>query len=298
MSLAASTNPPLSVEIVGSGVVGRAVGKAFLQHNIPTHFIDINETTVQALQAEGLSASTVMEGPLASTVSMLCVPTPSNEDGAVLTFIRDAAITLGKRLAHTDHFHVVVVKSTVIPGTTETVVLPLLEKYSGKKAGVDFGVCFNPEYLREHTAQEDALTPRLIIIGEQDGRTGDIMTQLYESFDCMKARVPIKTAEFQKYVHNLFNAMKIAFFNEMRVVGHHWDVQGIEEIFSLTASSCEGIWNPVYGTKNLGAFAGSCLPKDLTAFLRAAQASHIDAFLAEAVLKQNTTYSLKTSQDI
>jgi len=293
MNLSHPKQASLSVEIIGAGVVGRAVGHAFIEHSIVTQFIDTNQHLVDTLRTDQMNAKLPEIIPLSSSASFICVPTPSTDQGIDLQFIKAATILLGKRLALTDQYHVVVVKSTVIPGTTENVIIPLLEEHSGKKVGQAFGVSFNPEYLRENKASVDAVLPRLILIGQHDSKAGDLVEQLYASFRCPKVRISLKAAEFQKYVHNLFNATKIAFFNEMREVAEQWKITQIKDILALTVESCEGIWNPAYGTNDMGAFGGSCLPKDVTAFIAAAQAENLEVPVVAAVKKQNQNYHLK-----
>ena len=171
-------------------------------------------------------------------------------------------------------------------GTTEEVVIPILEEYSGKNAGRDFGICANPEYLRERCAEEDFSNPWIVVIGELDKRSGDLLQEVYHWVDCPIYRIPIKEAEMQKFVHNLFNANKISFFNEMRLVCQQLGLD-CEKIFPLVAQSAEAIWNPLYGTRDLGPFGGSCLPKDTIAFLSWAKKRGMEIPLVDAVLKVN-----------
>ena len=205
-----------------------------------------------------------------------------------------AAIDLGKRIAKTKKYHLVVVKSTVVPGTTENLVIKTIEKYSGKKVGRDFGACMNPEYLREKTAYDDTFAPWIILIGEYDKKSGDLLNSVYEGkFNCSIFRCEIREAEMQKYVHNLFNAAKITFYNEMRKIAGQIDVDA-DKIFKYAAISCEGMWNPKYGIANLGPFDGSCLPKDTEAFLDWAQSNGFDASLLRSVVNVNDTLARKS----
>lgn len=158
-----------------------------------------------------------------------------------------------------------VVRSTVPPGTTEELIIPAVEEESGKRAGRDFGVCMNPEYLREATAQEDFSRPWLVTIGQLDERSGEALQALYAGYDCPVYRVGLREAEMQKYVHNVCNAAKISFFNEMRSMCDELNISA-DAVFALVAKSAEAMWNPAYGTKNLGPFSGMCLPKDTQAF--------------------------------
>lgn len=294
----------LSLAIIGSGVVGQATGKGFIEKGFDVSFIDVNPSIVENLSQQGYSAyltSDISNIPT-SDISIFTVSTPTINGEINLKFLKAAAKDLGKRLSKIKKYHLAVVRSTVVPGTTEGVVLKLLEKYSGKKVGKDFGLCMNPEYLREAQAASDFANPWIVVIGEYDKRSGDLLERVYQQvvesgnkkFDCPIYRVPIKEAEMQKYVHNLFNACKITFFNEMRRVAKAIKVDS-ERMIGLVVKSCEGIWNPKYGTKDLGPFAGSCLPKDTEAFLYFAQRKGLNVDLLETTIEVNKTF-IKTTR--
>ena len=135
-----------------------------------------------------------------------------------------------------------------------------------KKAGEDFGVCMNPEYLRENRNEEDFKNPWLVTIGELDSKSGEAIEGIYDPHKCPIIHLPLEAAEMQKYVHNLFNACKISFFNEMRVVCEAVNVDA-DKVFELVVKSAEAQWNPQYGIRDFGAYGGTCLPKDTTAFM-------------------------------
>ncbi|MEX1997401.1 MAG: nucleotide sugar dehydrogenase [Candidatus Andersenbacteria bacterium] len=280
----------LRVGIVGSGVVGQATGRGFLAHGFPVTFIDTNLNTVQRLRHEGLSAYTPSERADQAPefdVTILTVPTPTQNGEINLQYLEAAAVDLGRRFKHAAHYHVVVVRSTVVPGTTEKVVISTLEQYSGKKAGRDFGVCMNPEYLREKKSTEDFAHPWIVVIGQYDQRSGDTVAALYRDFQCPVYRLSLQEAETQKYVHNLFNAVKITFFNEFRQICEKARVSA-DAIFPLVAQSAEGMFNPEYGIRNFGPFDGMCLPKDTQAFLSWARAHGWDMpLLAQAIAVNN-----------
>ena len=258
----------LKIAIVGSGVVGQATGKGFLAKEHQVVFIDINPEVVNKLKKEGYKACLPDELEKEEIdVFFLTVSTPTVDGKIELNFLKAAIANLGSGpIKKSNKYQLVVTRSTVPPGTSENLVVPLIEKYSGKKAGKDFGVCMNPEYLREHSSLEDFRKPWIVIIGSLDRRSGKILEKLYQPLDCPIHHVSLKDAEIQKYIHNLFNACKITFFNEMRLVCEDLKLNA-DKIFRLVAQSAEASWNPKYGTKNLGPFAGSCLPKDTTAFL-------------------------------
>ncbi len=279
-----------SICIIGPGIVGQATGKVFAARGYDVAFLGGNIEKIENLRADGYTAyerDDLMSGGYNFDISILCVPTPTKNGEIELSAMEAASIDLGKRIAKTKKYHLAVVKSTVVPGTTENLVIKTVEKYSGKKVGRDFGACMNPEYLREKTAYDDTFSPWIILIGEYDKKSGDLLSSVYEGkFNCPIYRCELREAEMQKYVHNLFNAAKITFYNEMRKIAGHVDVDA-DKIFKYTAISCEGMWNPKYGIANLGPFDGSCLPKDTEAFLEWAQAEELDVSFLRTVIDVN-----------
>lgn len=276
--------------IFGPGVVGYATGKALAEKKFKVGFIGRSQDKVKKLRDEGYWAYTFETFPNHSfdfDISFLTIATPTIKGKIQLQGIKQVAKFIGGRLTMTNKYHVIVVKSTVVPGTTEEIVIPLLEKYSGKKVGKDFGVCMNPEYLREKTAVEDSRKPWMVLIGQYDKKSGDMLAKVWKKFKCPVYRCSIKEAEMQKYVHNLYNAVKIAFFNEMRVIAGSMKADA-DTIFKYTALSCEGIWNISYGLKNFGPYSGSCLPKDTQAFHEFSRKKHFHDDVLKATIKANT----------
>lgn len=281
------TKPKICV--VGPGVVGQATGKVLALQGFDITFLGGSQDKIEKLREEGYRAydrKKYFNGLYDFDITILTVPTPSINGKIDLEAIESASIALGKRLAKRKNYHLVVVKSTVPPGTTESIVINNIEKYSGRKVGRDFGACMSPEYLREKTAYEDSLKPWAIVIGEYDKRSGDMLAKVFSQFDCPIFRCSLSEAEIQKYVHNLFNATKISFFNEMREVGKTIGAD-MDKVFKLTALSSEGMWNPNYGIRDFGPFSGSCLPKDTEAFLDWAQKEGRNPELLRAVLQVN-----------
>lgn len=276
--------------IIGPGVVGQATGKVFVKLGFQTAFLGGNAEKTERLRKEGYTAyarNQLFAGSYDFDISMLTVPTPTLNGEINLDPITSASIDLGKRLRNrAKKYHLVVVKSTVPPGTSENIVAKKLEEYSGWKLGKDFGLCMNPEYLREKTAYEDALKPWVILIGQYDERSGQALEEVYKKFRCPILRCRIKEAEFQKYVHNLFNAVKITFYNEMRKIGKEAGLN-TEKVFDVTSLSAEGMWNPKYGIKDFGPFSGSCLPKDTRAFFKWASKNGVYPHLLETTIKVN-----------
>jgi UDPglucose 6-dehydrogenase len=287
----------MKIAVVGSGFVGEATGRGLAKHNNDVTFVDVLQERVEQLRADGLNAILASEYDKVTTdVTMFCVPTPTKGREIQLDNLRDAVEAFAKRLKHHNKYHVAVIRSTVPPKTTRKFVLPLIEKISGKKAGKDFGLCMQPEYLREVTAKEDFARPWFILIGQLDEKSGDALDKIYRDFDAPIERCTLDEAEFQKYVHNIYNAVKIAFFNEMRLVANHegWSA---DAVFRATAESCEGIWNPMYGLRDFGPFDGSCLPKDTRALLQWGDNSGHDLAILRSVVTENLKHEDKIGKN-
>ncbi|MBI4330655.1 MAG: hypothetical protein HY673_05195 [Chloroflexi bacterium] len=296
--------------IVGSGVVGEATGLVLSSHGLDITFSDVSPEVVGRLRAKGYQAFEIPKLDKPETdMYMVSVPTypidickdeataeklertmsPLEWCEVGINFIKLAAATVGKWLAKADRYQIVVIRSAVLPGTTEQMIIPILQERSGKKAGVDFGVCVNPEYLRERVSVRDIANPWVTVIGQLDQRSGDAVQDIYRWADCPLYRVSVKEAEMQKFIHNLYNANKIAFFNEMRLVCEKTGVDD-KNIFPIVVKSAEAIWNPEYGTKDYGPFGGKCLPKDTVAFLAWAKKGGMEARMLEATIEVNRIF--------
>ena len=275
--------------ILGPGIVGTATGKALKKIGHKIGFIGRNKEKAYKLQKEGFWSYTFDSLPNHSydfDISMITIATPTDKGKIDLNPLKQVVNLLSLILRLTKGYHLVVVKSTVPPGTTQKMVIePILEK-TGKKLGREIGFCMNPEYLRAETALEDSLKPWLILIGESDKKAGLFLREVYESFLCPIYHCSIIEAEFQKYIHNLFNATKITFFNEMREIGKKMGID-TSKSFKVTSLSCEGMFNPEYGTRDLGPFSGFCLPKDTQAFYSWAKTKKFDVSLLERVIEVN-----------
>lgn len=282
----------MKIAVVGSGFVGQATGRGLKQHGNKVTFVDVDESKVAQLRADGFDAHLADNyDQITTDVTMFCVPTPTKGGSIQLDHLKAAVQSFAQRLTSHDKYHVAVIRSTVPPGATRTIVLPLIEQISGKQAGRDFGLVMQPEYLREVTANEDFARPWFVLIGEHDARAGAVIEKIYRSFDAPIQHCSLDEAEFQKYVHNVYNAVKIAFFNEMRVVANQegWDAN---KIFRATAESCEGVWNPMYGLRDFGPFDGSCLPKDTRALLEWGDNHGYSLEVLRSVVKENKKHEL------
>jgi GDP-mannose 6-dehydrogenase len=221
-----------------------------------------------------------------SDVSLICVGTPSDRHGSLnLTFVERVCQEIGGALAGKEDYHVVVVRSTMLPGSTEGLVIPTLESSSGCQAGQDFGVAFNPEFLREGTAIRDFHHPPFTLVGQTDERGGKMVADLYAGVDAPLLTVPLKVAEMVKYANNAFHALKVTFANE---IGNICKEQGIDshqvmDIFCMD----EKLNLSSYYLKPGFAFGGSCLPKDLRALLYQAHRLDLSVPVLEAILPSN-----------
>lgn len=247
-------------------MVGEASGRGFISKGNNVTFIDVNPKRVEDLRAQGYNAylsTDAIDAGLDIDINFFSVPTPTVNDHINLDFLRNAVRDFAKRLAKSDKYQIIVVRSTVLPGTTRSLI-DIIEQESGKKVGEDFGVCMNPEYLREISAYEDFVKPWIVVVGSYDQKSGDALEELYQNFDAPIYRVNLEEAELQKYIHNLYNAVKISFFNEFFVIGKEMNMD-TKKVMETVVKSCEGIWNHSYGTKDKGPYGRSCLPKDTKA---------------------------------
>ena len=292
----------MHLTIIGTGFVGHATATGFRNRQHAVHCVDINPARVEWLQDNGFDAVEATEIlPVSGDITFFTLPTPTVGDSIDLGPLLSGVEAFSRNLKNYDGgYHVVVVRSTVPPGTTRNVVIPLIEATSGKRAGRDFGVCMQPEYLRQVSAVEDFENPRAILIGELDKRSGDVLQQLYASFTTNIVRVDLEPAELQKYVHNVFNAVKIAYFNEMRqlIRSSGWSDQDISTVFEVTAQSCEGLWNPEYGIRDFGPFNGACLPKDTRALRQWATQNGHDVSILDTVIRSNDQYADRRGEEL
>jgi GDP-mannose 6-dehydrogenase len=221
-----------------------------------------------------------------SEASLICVGSPSRPDGGLdLQFVENVCREIGAALAAKAGYHVVVVRSTVLPGTTCDRLVPLLEKCSHRRAGPDFGLCVNPEFLREGTALEDYTHPGTILIGGIDSRSADLVERLYQAIDAPVVRTTLATAEMVKYASNAFHAVKVAFANEIGNVSKAHGADG-QEVMDIVCLDQRLNLSPAYLKPGL-AFGGSCLPKDLRALVHRAAERGVDTPMLNAVLDSN-----------
>lgn len=247
----------------------------------------LNEVVEKVIASGALRAACDSQMAVRETeLSLICVGTPSNENGSIrLDYIQNVCREIGAALAEKQDYHVVVVRSTVLPGTVEEKLIPLLELHSGRKAGVDFGVCMNPEFLREGSALQDFGHPGLIVIGELDAKSGDMVQELYDTPDAETVRTSLRVAEMVKYTSNAFHALKIAFANEIGNLCQANGIDGRELMGIFTQDTKLNISNAYL--KPGFAFGGSCLPKDVRALLYRARELDLEPALLGAILPSN-----------
>ncbi len=248
---------------------------------------EIGEVIGAAVQSGKLRATTDQDEAIRETeLSFVCVGTPSQVNGNLdLTYIRRVCELIGDALKKKETRHTVVIRSTVLPGTMHEIVIPILEEHSGKKAGVDFGVCNNPEFLREGTAVKDFNSPPKTVIGELDRESGDLLAGLYSRLEAPLIRTDIRTAEMVKYVDNCWHALKIGFANEIGNLGKSLSIDA-HEVMRIFCQDKKLNISPAY-LKPGFAFGGSCLPKDLRALTYKAKLRDLQLPIISSILLSN-----------
>ena len=221
-----------------------------------------------------------------SELSLICVGTPSSGDGSAdLTHIVKVCQHIGLAIFRKNGFHVVAVRSTVPPGTTAKIVIPTLEKHSGKKAGVDFGVCVNPEFLREGSSVYDFHNPPFTLIGQSDGRSGNVVAKVFHKLKSPVIRTKPEVAEMVKYVNNAFHALKIGFANEVGNLCKGLDIDS-HKVMAIFCRDSKLNLSPYY-LKPGFAFGGSCLSKDLRALIHEIGRNNLLSPILSSILPSN-----------
>ncbi len=228
-------------------------------------------------------------------LTFIAVGTPSKSDGSIdLKYIKSAAKTIGKTLKHKDTYHVIIIKSTVVPGTTQKTVKPLLEQESGKKCGADFGLCMNPEFLRQGSAFKDTLNADRVVIGEYDKHSGDQLEILYKNFYNTNMppiiRTTLSTAELIKYASNAMLATKISFINTISNICEK--IPGADVKVVASAMGLDKRIGPRFLDAGLG-YGGSCFPKDVKALIACSKTLSYKPILLESTEEVNKKQPLK-----
>jgi UDPglucose 6-dehydrogenase len=275
------------VLIVGSGVVGAATGRGLQRAGHDVAFVDVLPEKIQQLRCEGFNAQANIVLSKVPTFILLTLPTPHVGRRYDLAALADGVAAVGRAIAASPVVHTVVVRSTVPPGTTEGLVKPLLEAESGKVLGHGFALACNPEFLRAASADDDFSHPRMTVIASRDSQTCKRLGELLSPFGGeMRFFENPAMAEFVKCAHNLFNAAKISFWNEMWLVASSIGID-LEDVSATVALSAEGSFNPQYGIRGGTAYGGHCLPKDTNGFLGFAADRGLAMPLLESVVDTN-----------
>ena len=297
----------MRISVFGLGYVGSVSAACFAADGHSVVGVDPNETKV-ALVNDGkapvvekdlgeMMETMVAAGRLKATqdpsaavletdLSMICVGTPSQPNGSLdVGHVVSVCREIGAALAAKRSYHVVVVRSTVLPGTVRDSALPVIEESSGKQAGRDFGFANNPEFLRESTAIYDFHNPPKTVIGEIDKRAGDAVERLYRSVDAPMIRTSIEVAEMVKYADNAWHGLKVAFANEIGNVCKKPSIDS-HQVMDIFCRDTKLNLSPYY-LKPGFAFGGSCLPKDLRALMYKARSLDLELPVIGSVLPSN-----------
>lgn len=247
----------------------------------------IGDLISEVVKSNHLSATTdSAEAVQSSEVSLVCVGTPSNPNGSLdLRYVTRVCEEIGGALKSKGDRHVIVIRSTMLPGTIENTVTPTLEEHSGKRAGKDFGVCINPEFLREGTSLKDFYAPPFTLIGADDPDTVDAVRQLYLTIAAPVFVTSVKTAEMIKYVSNCFHALKVGFANEIGNICKALNIDS-HEVMNIFCQDTK-LNLSAYYLKPGFAFGGSCLPKDLRAINYRAKQLDVEAPVLSSILPSN-----------
>jgi GDP-mannose 6-dehydrogenase len=297
----------MNISIFGLGYVGCVSAASFASDGHSVIGVDVNADKVAAVEAgrspivepglDELLSRVVSEGRLRATtnpgdavgatdVSLVCVGTPSRRNGSLdLTYLERVCAQLGEAIGRKGTYHVVVVRSTVLPGTTHEVVIPTIERTSGKRYGDGFGVAVNPEFLREGTALKDFRKPPLTLVGHNHAADALGATALYESIDAPLVNTSIRVAEMIKYTSNTWHALKVCFANE---IGNLCKAVGVDshEVMDIFCRD-EKLNLSSYYLKPGFAFGGSCLPKDVRAIQYRAKVADLDLPVIASILPSN-----------
>lgn len=248
---------------------------------------DIGEIVASAVKNGLLSATTdVKQAVNDSEMSFICVGTPSQLNGSLdLKYVRRVCEEIGTALRDKSEFHVVVARSTMLPGSMRQIVIPTLEELSGKRAGIDFGVCNNPEFLREGTAVYDFYHPPKTVIGETDERSGDLLSKIYAKLEAPLIRTDVETAEMVKYTDNVWHALKVGFANEIGNICKALEIDG-HEVMNIFCQDTKLNLSPYY-LKPGFAFGGSCLPKDVRALTYKARSLDLNVPILNSIIPSN-----------
>jgi GDP-mannose 6-dehydrogenase len=299
-----------AISVFGLGYVGTVTAACLAHQGNRVTGVDLNPSKVKALAnanspiVEPAVADLITEcrkaGRLCATIdsekavlqtdiTFLCVGTPSMRNGNLdLGHVGPVCQEIGNSLRKKDSFHLVVLRSTVLPGTAESLVVPTLEKTSGKRMGRDFGVCVNPEFMREGSAVADFLEPAITVIGAADPAHSQVLRGLYSTMPGQIFETSFRSAEMVKYVCNAWHAVKVSFANEVGTLAKELGVDA-EAVVGIFAADTKLNISPTY-LKPGFAFGGSCLPKDVRALNYRAKELDLNLPLFQSILPSNVEH--------
>jgi UDPglucose 6-dehydrogenase len=306
-----------NISVIGAGYVGLCTAVGFASKGYSVLACDVDEEKIAKINKgvppfhepglqEKLSES-IQKGNLKGVVgqtdqviqetdlTFVAVGTPSKPDGSIdLKYIESAACNIGKALKQKSSYHVTIIKSTVVPGTTQNTVKPILEKQSKKTAGVDFGLCMNPEFLRQGSAFQDTINADRVVIGSLDKRSGDVLEDLYKGFYIGHVppiiRTSLSTAELIKYASNSMLATKISFINTIANICEK--IPGADVKVVATAMGLDKRIGSLFLDAGLG-YGGSCFPKDIKALIACSKSLGYNPELLNSVEGVNHSQPLK-----
>ena len=297
----------MKLSVFGLGYVGCVSAACLADAGNEVIGVDVNPTKVEIINSgkspiveagiDELIGKVVKSGRLAATtdsarairdseLSLVCVGTPSNQNGSLdLRHVQQVCREIGAALKTKDERHVVVIRSTMLPGTVQNTVVPALEETSGKKAVTDFGICINPEFLREGSSLKDYHAPPFTLIGADDEQTTSAVRSLYANINAPVFITSLKTAEMVKYVCNCFHALKVSFANEVGNICKALQIDS-HEVMHVFCQDTKLNLSPYY-LKPGFAFGGSCLPKDLRAINYKAKELDVETPVLASILPSN-----------
>lgn len=251
---------------------------------------DIDDYISDAIKKQLLKTTTnVNEAITNSEISLICVGTPSKESGEIdLNFTIRVCEEIAKALQKKEKYHLIAFKSTLFPGIVENKLIPLIEKISGKKAGIDFGVCHNPEFLREGSGIEDFFNPEVIVIGQLDQKSGDILEKIFEGVNGKIVRTTIKIGEMIKYVNNTFHGLKVTFANEIGKLAKQLGIDS-HELMRIFCMDKKLNLSPYYLKPGVP-YGGSCLTKDMEALKFETNKRNLRMPVLDSIKKSNDAH--------
>jgi len=273
-------------EVIGVDPVATKVD-LINQGQSPIIEAEIAEIIASAVKSGRIRATQdATQAILDTELSFICVGTPSQANGNLdLSYIRRICEQIGEALNQKSDRHTVVIRSTILPGTMRNIVIPVLQEKSGKEAGTDFGVCHNPEFLREGSAVKDFNFPPQTVVGEIDRKSGDALAELYKNIDAPLVRTDLETAEMVKYVNNSWHALKIGYANEIGNLCKAFSIDA-HQVMKIFCQDTKLNISPAYLTPGF-AFGGSCLPKDLRAISYQAKMHDLQLPILTSILPSN-----------